>query len=216
MSFQCRLSKLPAAFLVVAALLSSAEAQAVGRVDRPGVYSLGGWFQYGLVEGDSRYGLDFTNGPGYSLHFRYNIARHSALVFYFDNQRYNPVVEADSLADQLKLTNVHVGLRFFSIPSGDVMRYAEVTAGFYRPEIRFPRTQQSSIGEDFCFPGEGFLMHAGVGAEIFFTSSWAVEFGAHGYGFMGKGLCRGELPQGEKDLSLSGQVAIGIDYFLLR
>ena len=62
MSFQCRLSKLPAAFLVVAALLSSAEAQAVGRVDRPGVYSLGGWFQYGLVEGDSRSSAGWISG----------------------------------------------------------------------------------------------------------------------------------------------------------
>jgi hypothetical protein len=209
-----RLTKLGAGFVFLALLLQSVEAGAVGRVDRKGVYSLGGWFQYGLIEGESRYGLDFNRGPGYGLHFRYNMSRKTALVFHFDSQSYD--AEPDSLLDQLKLTNAHAGLRFFSIPQGDVLRYVELTAGFYRPEIRFHKTQQSSIGEEFAFPGEGFLVHAGAGIEIFFTGSWAVELGAHGYGLMGKGLFRGEEPMGEKNFSVAGQLAIGIDYYLLR
>lgn len=209
-----RPTKLAAGLAFLALLLMSVEAGAVGRVDRKGVYSLGGWFQYGLIEGESRYGLDFTKGPGYSIHFRYNVSRKTAVVFYFDNQRYD--AEPDSLLDELKITNAHAGLRFFSIPQGDVLRYLELTAGFYRPEIRFFKTQTNSIGDEFAFPGEGFLMHAGAGAEIFFTGSWALELGAHGYGLVGKGLFRGETPMGEKDFSVAGHIAIGIDYYLLR
>jgi hypothetical protein len=184
------------------------------------VYTLGGWFQYGVIEGESRYGLDFTNGPGYSLHFRYNVSRKAAIVFYFDNQRYEAT--GDSIPgggtppDKLTLTNAHAGVRFFSIPQGDVIRYLEVTGGFYRPEIEFLRTQQSSIGTEICFPGEGFLMHAGAGVEIFFTSAWALELGLHGYGLFGKGLCRTDVERGEKEFSGSGQVVVGVDYFLFR
>jgi hypothetical protein len=209
-----RLTKLAAGFALLALLFLSSEAGAVGRVDRKGVYSLGGWFQYGIIEGESRYGLDFTRGPGYSLHFRYNMSRKTAVVFYFDSQQY--AAEEDSLLDQLTFTNAHAGLRFFSIPQGDVLRYLELTAGFYRPQIRLDKTQQSSIGDEFAFPNEGFLLHAGAGVEIFFTGSWAVELGAHGYGLMGKGLFRGEVPMDEKDFSIGGQIAIGIDYYLLR
>jgi hypothetical protein len=216
MPVMCRLKKLLFGLAVVALVSGAGEAGAVGRVDRKGVYSLGGWFQYGIIEGDSRYGLDFTRGPGYSLHFRYNVSRKTALAIYFDNNTYDAEAGSDSTLDQLKLTSAHAGIRFFSAPAGDVLKYAEITAGFYRPEIRLQKTQAQSSGEDICFPGEGLLVHAGVGAEIFFTSKWALELGAHGYGMTGKGLCRGDLDQGEKSLSVAGQVAIGIDYFLLR
>ncbi len=199
--------------LLVLAVSSAPLSHAAGRIDREGVYNLGAWFQYGLVEGQSRYGLDFSSGPGYSLHFRYNVSRKAALAVYFDNQSFD--ARADSLV-QFKMTAVHGGVRFFSIPNGDVLRYVELTAGFYRPEIEFPKTQQQSIGSEFCFPGEGFLLHAGAGFEIFFTQAWAVEIGAHGYGLTGKGLCIGENLQGEKDFSFTGQIAIGLDYYLLR
>jgi hypothetical protein len=219
MPFQYRLKKLTIGFLMLLPVLTAGDAGAVGRVDRKGVYALGGWFQYGLIEGESRYGLDFTRGSGYSLHFRYNVSRKAALAFYFDNQTYDAdefsVAGRDTL-DSLKLTTAHAGLRFFSAGQGDVLRYVELTAGFYRPEIRRPNTIENSVGEDICFPGEGFLVHAGVGAEIFFTSSWAIELGAHGYGMTGKGLCRGETAAGEKDLTVTGQVVVGIDYYLLR
>lgn len=188
-------------------------ASAAGRVDREGVYNMGGWFQYGLVEGESRYGLDFTNGPGYSFHLRYTMSRHTALALYFDNQTWNAV--SDSLA-HLKATTVHAGLRYFSLPSGDVMRYAELTVGFFRPEVEFPKAESDASEGSICFPGEGLLVHAGVGAEIFFTQAWALEFGLHGYGLSGRGLCRGERPQGEKNWAVSGQAVVGIDYFLLR
>jgi hypothetical protein len=199
--------------VVFSAVLWANTAEAVGRVDRKGVYALGGWFQYGLIEGDSRYGLDFTDGPGYSLHFRYNMSRNIALAFYFDNQRYAAI--PDTL-EQLTITSAHAGLRYFSAPGGDVLRYFELTAGFHRPEIQFVNTIEQSIGEDICFPGEGFVIHGGIGAEIFFTSSWAVEIGAHGYGLTGKGLCRNEPSEGEKDFSVTGQVVLGLDYYLLR
>lgn len=188
-------------------------AGAAGRVDREGVYNMGGWFQYGLVEGESRYGLDFTNGPGYSVHLRYNMSRHTALALYFDNQTWDAV--SDSLA-HLKATTIHAGIRYFSLPAGDVMRYAELTVGFFRPEVEFPKAEADASEGSICFPGEGLLLHAGVGAEIFFTQAWALEFGLHGYGLSGRGLCRGELPQGEKNWAVSGQAVIGIDYFLLR
>lgn len=200
--------------LVVSALVALAPpARAVGRIDRPGVYALGLAGSYGLIEGNSRYGLDFNRGGGYNLHFRYNTSRKVAFTLYFDNQTFD--ARADSLVN-VRFTAVHGGIRLFSIPSGDVLRYFEITAGFYRPEIRFPKTIQSSIGEEVCFPAEGFLAHAGTGIELFFTSSWAVEFGAHGYLLMGKGLCPTEDPAGEKDLSVTGQAAIGLSYYLLR
>jgi hypothetical protein len=193
--------------------VTAVNAEAVRRVDRRGVCNLGGGFQYGLIEGESRYGLDFQEGPGYSLHVRYNLTRHTALVVYFDSQRYDAVV--DSL-DEAKIVTAHVGFRFFRIPAGDVLRFVEFSAGFYRPEIVRPRTQEQSIGEDICFPGEGFLAHAGAGIEVFFTQAWTVELGLHGYGLTGKGLCRGEQLQGEKNFSFSGQIGLGINYYLLR
>lgn len=219
-----RQTRLPAGLLVAALLLFAADAGAVGRVDRKGVYTLGGWFQYGIIEGESRYGLDFSHGPGYSIHFRYNTTRRTALAVYFENQTYSAKDGAflrvpgavDTLLDDLKLTNVHAGIRFFNSPQGDVLRYAEITAGFYRPELRLMKTQQQSSGEDIVFPGEGFLLHAGLGAEIFITPSWAVEFGAHGYALTGRGLGPQEPSNGEKNLSVCGQVAVGFDYFLLR
>jgi hypothetical protein len=200
--------------LMATVLLAAPPAQAVGRVDREGVYNLGGWFQYGLVEGDSRYGLDFSDGPGYSLHFRYHMSRKAAFVLYFDNQTFDAT--ADSVVD-FTMTSAHVGFRLFSVPpGGDVLRYVELSAGFYRPEIRFPETFDTISGGDYCFPAENFLVHAGAGAEIFFSPSWAVEFGLHGYGFVGRGLCRTEVDRGEGNFSVSGQLVIGIDYFLLR
>lgn len=203
------------ALLLAGVLLAAAPAaHAQGRVDRQGVYNLGGWFQYSLVEGESRYGLDFSNGPGYSLHFRYHMSRSSAFVLYFDNQTYDAV--ADSLVD-FTMTTAHAGIRLFSVPpGGDVLRYVELSAGFYRPEIRFPETFDTLSDGDYCFPGENFLIHAGAGAEIFFTPSWALEFGLHGYGFVGRGLCRGDFDQGEGNFTVAGQLVIGIDYFLLR
>jgi len=189
-------------------------AGAAGRVDREGVYNLGAWYQYGLVEGNSRYGLDFSSGPGYSLHFRYHTSRSAAFVAYFDNQSFD--AKGDTLVD-MTITAAHIGARFFSVPpGGDVLRYLEVTAGFYRPEIKLPNTIEGSSGEDVCFPAENFMMHAGAGAEIFLASSWAIEFGLHGYGLYGKGLCRGEVENGEGNWSVTGQVVIGLDYFLLR
>jgi hypothetical protein len=220
MPFQWRLKGFLFLLVVLSALSSAGKAEAVGRVDRKGVYALGGWFQYGLIEGESRYGLDFSDGPGYSLHFRYNVSRKWALAFYFDNQRYGAVdtlPDSLDLPEELTITNVHAGFRLFSAPTGDVLRYIELTAGFFRPELQFPENEDvGSIGEDICFPGEGFMLHAGVGAEIFFTSSWAFEIGAHGYGLNGKGLCRGETSQGEGEFSFTGQIVAGIDYYLLR
>src|SRR5512140_367680 len=148
---------LPAGILFLVILLAAGDAGAVGRIDRQGVYVLGGWFQYGVIQGESRYGLDFSNGPGYSVHFRYNMSRRTALAIYFDNQSFSAQTGATALyadssraaLDQLKLTTAHAGIRFFSVPpGGDVLRYAEITAGFYRPEIQFPKTQQTSIGQD--------------------------------------------------------------------
>lgn len=204
-----------AALALLALLLmgGAGPARAVSRIDRPGVYALGVWGQYGFVEGKSRYGLDFDKGGGYSLHFRYNTGRHTALTVYFDSQTYG--AKSDSLLN-FRMTGVHAGLRFFSIPTGDVLRYAEVTVGFYRPEIRRPKTITSSIGEDVSFPGEGFMAHAGAGLEIFFTPTWAVELGAHGYLLKGRGLTQADVYQGEEDLTVTGQVAGGITYYLLR
>lgn len=192
---------------------AAGRAAAVSRIDRPGVYALGVWGQYGFVEGKSRYGLDFDKGAGYSLHFRYNTGRHTALTVYFDNHTYD--AKTDSLLD-FRMTAVHAGLRFFSIPNGDVLRYAEVTVGFYRPEIRRPKTISQSIGEDVSFPGEGFMAHAGAGLEIFFTPTWAVELGAHGYVLKGRGLTKADVYNGEEDLTVTGQVVGGITYYLLR
>lgn len=188
--------------------------QAAGRVDREGVYNLGGWFQYGLIEGNSRYGLDFDKGAGYSLHFRYHTSQSAAFVAYFDNQTFDAT--GDTLVD-MTMTAAHIGVRFFGVPpGGDVLRYFELTAGFYRPEIRRPNTFDTSIGEDVCFPAENFMLHAGAGAEIFLAQAWAIEFGLHGYGMKGKGLCPYESENGEGDFSITGQVVIGLDYFLLR
>ena len=195
-------------------LAFAAPVLAAGRVDREGVYNLGAWFQYGIVEGQSRYGLDFTDGPGYSLHFRYHLSRSTAFIAYFDNQRYD--AKTDTLVD-MTMTAAHLGVRFFSVPpGGDVLRYFELSAGFYRPEIKLPNTIEGSSGEDICFPGENFMLHAGAGAEIFLAPAWAIEFGLHGYGLVGKGLCPREIESGEGDFSFSGQIALGLDYFLLR
>lgn len=204
---------LAAALAFVGIIATAPRAGAVGRIDRPGVYALGAAGQYGLIEGNSRYGLDFNRGGGYNIHFRYNTSRKAALTIYFDSQTFD--ARADSLVN-VRITSVHGGLRLFSIPTGDVLRYLELTAGFYRPEIRFPNNIQSSIGEELCFPGEGFLAHAGGGIEIFFTSVWALELGAHGYLLTGKGLCPTEELNGEKDLSVIGQASLGLSYYLLR
>jgi len=202
------------AVLVIGTVGHTSTVAAAGRVDREGVYNLGGWFQYGLIEGNSRYGLDFSKGAGYSLHFRYHMSRSTAFVAYFDNQTFE--ARGDTLID-MTMTAAHVGARFFSVPpGGDVLRYFELTAGFYRPEVRRPNTFGTSIGEDVCFPAEALMIHAGVGAEIFLAQAWAIEFGLHGYGMSGKGLCPRETENGEGDFSVTGQIVIGLDYFLLR
>lgn len=213
--------RLPASALALALTLpllcgAAGRAVAVSRIDRPGVYALGVWGQYGFVEGKSRYGLDFDKGAGYSLHFRYNTGRHTALTVYFDNQTFDAISDSSAVLQDVRMTAVHAGLRFFSIPTGDVLRYAEVTVGFYRPEIRRPRTIAQSIGEDVSFPGEGFMAHAGAGLEIFFTPTWAVELGAHGYLLKGRGLTKADVYNGEEDLTVTGQVVGGITYYLLR
>lgn len=213
-SILARSSWMSLAVLLIGLVGQASAAKAAGRIDRAGVYNLGGWFQYGLIDGNSRYGLDFSSGAGYSLHFRYHMSRSTAFVAYFDNQTFD--ARGDTLLD-MTMTSVHAGARFFSVPpGGDVLRYFEITAGFYRPEIRRPNTIEGSTGEDVCFPAENFMMHAGAGAEIFLAPSWAIEFGLHGYGLYGKGLCPRELENGEGDFSVSGQIVIGLDYFLLR
>jgi len=200
--------------MILIALGAARPAAGAGRIDREGVYNLGGWFQYGLIEGNNAFGLDFSDGPGYSLHFRYHMSRKTAFVAYFDNQTFDAT--GDTLVD-MRMTAVHAGVRFFSVPpGGDVLRYFELSAGFYRPEIKRPNTIEGSSGEDICFPGEAFMMHAGAGAEIFLAQAWAIEFGLHGYGMTGQGLCPHEIEEGEGNFSVTGQVVIGLDYFLLR
>jgi hypothetical protein len=205
----------PVFVLLVLGLAATARpAAAAGRIDREGVYNLGAWFQYGLIEGENRYGLDFSDGAGYSIHFRYHMSRKTAFVAYFDNQSYD--ARGDSLVD-MTMTAAHIGVRFFGVPpGGDVLRYFEVTAGFYRPEIKLPNTLANTTGEDICFPGENFMIHAGAGAEIFLAQQWAIEFGLHGYGMNGQGLCPREVENGEGNFSVSGQIVLGLDYFLLR
>lgn len=219
MSGVLRVTGFGLAALALAGLAAAPAARAGGRIDRPGVYVLGGWLQYGLVEGKSRYGYDFDNGMGYNLHFRYNASPKVALVLNFDNQGYGTRAEPDSTQpDKFTFTAVHGGVRWFNIPAGDVLRYAEVTVGFYRPELRYKNTQASSISEgDVAYPPENVLVHVGVGAEIFFTQVLAVEMGLHGYGLAGKGLLRTETPAGdERAFTFGGQVTLGIDYFVTR
>lgn len=208
-----RAAVLLALILAGGGLAQPTPANAVGRINRPGVYSIGAWYQYGMVEGKSRYGLDFNRGSGYSVQFRYITGRKTALSVYFDNQTFG--AKSDSLVN-VRFTAVHGGVRLFSIPNGDVLRYLELTVGFYRPEIRRPKTFQSSIGDDVSFPSNGVMLHAGAGIEIFFTPAWAMQLGGHGYLLKGRGLASTEVYNGEEDYSVTGQVALGLTYYLLR
>jgi hypothetical protein len=200
--------------MILIALGVARPAAGAGRIDREGVYNLGGWFQYGLIEGNNAFGLDFSDGPGYSLHFRYHMSRKTAFVAYFDNQTFDAT--GDTLVD-MRMTAVHAGVRFFSRAT------RRRRPPLLRAERRFlPAGDQAtqhdrgSSGEDICFPGEAFMMHAGAGAEIFLAQAWAIEFGLHGYGMTGQGLCPHEIEEGEGNFSVTGQVVIGLDYFLLR
>lgn len=192
---------------------AAGRAAAVSRIDRPGVYALGVWGQYGFVEGKEPVRALFRQGRRLQPSFSLQHGRHTALTVYFDNHTYD--AKTDSLLD-FRMTAVHAGLRFFSIPTGDVLRYAEVTVGFYRPEIRRPKTISQSIGEDVSFPGEGSsrptrgrgrdLLHPDLGRGT--RGAWVSALRTRPD--EGRRLQRGGRPDGHR------QAVGGITYYLLR
>jgi len=202
---------------VLTALAAPAAAQT--RLDRPGTIGLFLFGGYGTITGDSRYGLDFSDGTVFGLSARYTVAPHWALGLYFQSQRYGskgptPVECELPPTDRLSMTHVMGEVYYFRNRDTDASQYVVLGLGFYRPEVHFQEEELVS------FPGENLSLMGGLGAEFFIRETWGIDLSGRAIAYYGDGVtvqekqsCP-ELVGGKWSVGLSGQ--IGIMLYILR
>jgi len=205
------------------AVLSAAPAEGVTRLERSGTVGLSLFGAYGTVTGESRYGFDFSEGPGYGITLRYTVHPHVSLGLSFQNQSYDAIpglttLDADSIGiDELVATQVMADVYFYRDRNMDASQYAMVGIGFYRPEIHLVETDDFG-GDQIIFPSENLVLSAGVGAEVFIRENWGLDLSGKVFGYFGSGRAdqEGEPPTDEGSISFGFQGQVGFIYYLLR
>lgn len=194
--------------LLLSTTATSAVAQS--REIREGTVAMGGGGGYGLITGEARYGLDFDSGPGYNVMLKYSVSRHVALGFNFQNQSYQ-WVDGEPQYDDLVLTTFEGHVYFYRSRDADANQYAVLGLGIFRPELR------RNVGET-VFPGEGLILTAGLGTELFLRENWAIDLSGRALGYFSEGIADPELDiiesSGSVSFGLTGQ--IGILYYLIK
>jgi opacity protein-like surface antigen len=188
----------------------AAPAQAQYRQIRPGTVSLGLGGSFGLVTGNSRFGLDFDSGGGYLFALNYAVTPNISLGLNFQNQTYN-WVDGEPRYDNLVVTTFEGHARLYRKRGTDASQYVMAGIGVYRPEFRIGDTET-------VFPGDGFLFTGGAGVELFLRENWALDLSARGIGYVGNGISDQEFETvedtGNLSFGLHGQLAIV--YFMLK
>jgi hypothetical protein len=198
-----------------AALLIAMPAAGQNRVDRVGTIGLSVSGLYGAVTGNSRYGQEFSSGPGMAIGLRYVTSRHISLGLSFHSQRYDANETGQALDDlDLRMTDIRFDTYYYRDRGANAPQYFLVGIGLFRPEVRHSANEIS-------FPTENLVLCAGMGAEVFIRETWGLDFSARATGYFGNGFSPEEIAAGDQTVSEGNfsagfQGQIGLFYYLAR
>lgn len=185
------------------------------RVEEAGTVGLSIGGGYGVVTGNSRYGLDYEGGLALNLALRYVLGPHWSLGLSFQSQSYDSVPEAYAQDfDKVVMTDICGEVYFYRDRNQDASQYMMAGLGLYRPEIHLR-------GDNIAFPGENLRATVGVGAEVFIRENWGLELGARAVGYFGDGYTAQErvddtVIKESSSFTVGFQGQVGILYYLLR
>jgi len=200
------------------------------RLERPGTVAIGGGGGYGVMTGNSRYGLDFDNGGMYYITLKYMIGRRTALSAVFQNQSYGwkgpglldeegvPIPTA--VWESLVMNTFEGHFIYYLKRDTDTSTYMDIGAAVYRPELR-------GAGLDTGFPSLGGALIGALGTELFLRENWAIDLQARGVAFLGDGYTSTEKLLGDDEhvagqiddtgnVSVAGQISVGLLYYILK
>jgi len=204
----------------VVLILGAAGTAGAEGLEESGTVGLSAFGDYGLMTGNSRYGLDFKGGGGYGVTIRYVVGPHWSLGLYFQNQSYDAREGAvsgppdeEAPVDKLVVTDVMGDVYFYRQRGIDASQYLVAGLGFYRPEVR--------AGDGtIVFPGENLVLSAGAGAEVFIREDWGLDLNGRAFGYFGNGLSDVEVDnpdvKGTGSFAAGFHFQVGIFYYLLR
>lgn len=205
--------------LTVIVLLIAVAGPAAGYEQRPNTVSLGLQGGVGFMSGSGEYewksdqGVpvsyfygDFDLGPSLGIRLRYSLDRSQAIGISWEDQRYwRKSGKPNEIAGTYQITTFAADYYIYINRPKKLCQYAVLGAGFFWNTFRFD-DNDGAHGEHVSPPEAPFFMaNLGFGVEYFLSRPLSVDASVRGY-----------LMRAEGGNSMTGQLQIGFQYYLLR
>lgn len=171
------------------------------RIVREGTVSVGGAAQYGTLFAQTGFGRDYDGGGGMNIQLRYRTSRETALGLSFEAQRFDATEDPVEFDDAKSLRCIVTTLdyyQYFKVKSR-TPRYLVAGGGLVQ-------TRREDLDGDYRFPGDGGVVTAGAGTEIWWKRWFTFDLSARYYLFV-------HSADGTVDLSHDVQLAVGLQFY---